>query len=103
MTNVIVVHAGESPPEQWTASLFLAGPTPRTVDVHSWRPEGLAQIRAPWNQPGSLGGCGPEPRDEVWPEYDHQRTWELYWGARCDVVLFWIPRGPGMPALTTND
>ncbi|WP_436496495.1 hypothetical protein [Actinokineospora sp. HUAS TT18] len=45
----------------------------------------------------------PEPRDGVWPDYEHQRTWELHWGDRADVVLFWIPRGPGMPALTTND
>jgi 8-oxo-dGTP pyrophosphatase MutT (NUDIX family) len=103
MKNVIVVHAGESPPKQWTASLFLAGPTPRTPEVISWRPAALEEIERGWNRPGSLVVFVPEPRDEVWPEYDHQRTWELYWGDRCDVVLFWIPRGPAMPGLTTND
>lgn len=101
--NVIVVHAGEEPPPRWTASLFLAGPTPRTADVASWRPAALAAIERHWAWPGPLVVFLPEPRGQVWPEYEDQRTWELHWGDRCDVVLFWIPRGPGMPALTTND
>lgn len=103
MADVIVVHAGEQPPLRWTASLFLAGPTPRTPEVASWRPQALAAIGRHWAGPGPLVVFLPEPRDEVWPEYVHQRTWELHWGDRSDVVLFWIPRGPGMPALTTND
>ena len=103
MENVIVVHAGEEPPDRWTASLFLAGPTPRTPDVASWRPAALAEVVSRWAGPGPLVVFVPEPSDAVWPEYDHQRTWELRWGDRADVVLFWIPRGPGMPALTTND
>jgi len=100
---VIVVHAGEEPPSRWTASLFLAGPTPRTADVVSWRPSALAAIDRHWAGNGPLVVFLPEPRDAVWPEYENQRTWELRWGDRADVVLFWIPRGPGMPALTTND
>lgn len=101
--NVAVVHAGEEPPDRWAASLFLAGPTPRTPEVASWRPEALTEIVRRWAGPGVLVVFLPEPRGAVWPEYDHQRTWELYWGDRCDVVMFWIPRGAGMPALTTND
>ncbi|HWM04498.1 MAG TPA: nucleoside 2-deoxyribosyltransferase domain-containing protein, partial [Actinophytocola sp.] len=99
----MVVRAGEEPPDRWAASLFLAGPTPRTPDVASWRPEAMAEIERRWAGPDELVVFLPEPRGAVWPEYEHQRTWELYWGDRCDVVLFWIPRGPGMPALTTND
>jgi hypothetical protein len=101
--NVIVVHSGEAPPERWTASVFLAGPTPRTPEVASWRPEALAELKRGWDGPGPLVVFLPEPRGDARPEYDRQRTWELYWGDRCDVVMFWIPRGPGMPALTTND
>lgn len=101
--TVTVVHAGEEPPPRWTASLFLAGPTPRTADVASWRPAALAELERRWDRPGTLVVFVPEPRGEVWPEYERQRTWELHWGDRSDVVLFWIPRGPQMPALTTND
>ena len=103
MENVRVVHAGEEPPEEWTASVFLAGPTPRSPDVGSWRPEAVAELARRWQEPGRLVVFVPEPRDAVWPEYDDQRTWELYWGDRCDVVMFWIPRTADMLALTTND
>lgn len=102
-SQVIVVHATEQPPDRWTASLFLAGPTPRSAEVASWRPAAVAEIERRWDGPGTLVVFHPEPRDQVWSDYEIQRTWELRWGDRCDVVLFWIPRGPGMPALTTND
>ncbi|CRK56135.1 unknown [Alloactinosynnema sp. L-07] len=103
MSEVVRVHAGEDPPAEWTASLFLAGPTPRSPEVPSWRPAALAEIERTWDRPGKLVVFIPEPRGAVWPVYDDQRTWELHWGDRADVVLFWIARGPGMPALTTND
>ncbi|WP_285499359.1 nucleoside 2-deoxyribosyltransferase domain-containing protein [Actinokineospora sp. NBRC 105648] len=100
---MIVVHAGTEPPARWDASLFLAGPTPRSAEVASWRPAALAEIGERWTGPGTLVVFVPEPAGGVWPDYTDQRTWELRWGDRCDVVLFWIPRGPGLPALTTND
>jgi 8-oxo-dGTP pyrophosphatase MutT (NUDIX family) len=103
-SRVVVVHAGEQPPRSWTASLFLAGPTPRSADVASWRPEAMTFVARAWRGAGTLVVFLPEPRDgERWPGYEHQRTWELYWGDRADAVLFWIPRAPRMPALTTND
>lgn len=84
--------------------MFLAGPTPRSADVRSWRPAALELLRDRWQGPGTLVVFSPEPASgAAWPVYDHQRTWELRWGDRADEVLFWIPRGPGMPALTTND
>ncbi|WP_026424085.1 nucleoside 2-deoxyribosyltransferase domain-containing protein [Actinokineospora inagensis] len=101
--TVFVVHAGEDPPAEWSASVFLAGPTPRSPDVPSWRPAALAEIEARWSGPGVLVVFVPEPATGVWPDYAHQRTWELRWGDRADVVLFWIPRSAVMPALTTND
>lgn len=102
--QVVVVHASEDPPDEWDASIFLAGPTPRSSERTSWRPAAIELLRTGWHQPGRLVVFVPEPRESgAWPEYDAQRTWELYWGDRCDVVLFWIPRGPGMIGLTTND
>jgi ADP-ribose pyrophosphatase YjhB (NUDIX family) len=102
--GLTVVYAGEAPPEEWEASLFLAGPTPRSPEVGSWRPGALGEIAAQWGSRGDLVVFVPEPRDgAVWPEYDGNRRWELFWGDRVDTVLFWIPRGPGMEGLTTND
>lgn len=102
--NVLLVHAGEEPPEGYDASIFLCGPTPRTEDVDSWRPKAIAEIINQWRGDGDLVVFVPEPRTgDRWPDYDDNRTWELHWGDRADVVLFWIPRGPGMPGHTTND
>lgn len=103
ISEVVTVHSGEEPPGQWTASLFLAGPTPRSDEVASWRPEALAGIRRRWNQPGRLVVFVPEPRDGTrWPDYDANRAWELRWGDRADVVLFWMARDMRtMPALTS--
>ncbi|WP_236787992.1 nucleoside 2-deoxyribosyltransferase domain-containing protein [Amycolatopsis sp. GM8] len=103
-SNVILVHAGEEPPEGYEASIFLCGPTPRTEDVDGWRPKAIAEITSQWRVEGDLVVFVPEPRNgERWPDYDDNRTWELRWGDRADVVLFWIPRGPGLPGHTTND
>lgn len=102
--DVVLVHAGEEPPDVYDASMFLCGPTPRTSEVDSWRPEAIAKISSRWRGAGRLVVFVPEPRSgERWPSYDINRTWELYWGDRADVVLVWIPRGPGMPGYTTND
>lgn len=102
--NVILVYAGEQPPPSYVASIFLCGPTPRSDDVSSWRPDAIAELRARWDGCGELVVFVPEPRDGgPWPDYAANRAWELHWGDRADIVLFWIPRGPGMPGYTTND
>lgn len=104
MSEVVHVYAGEAPPEEWNASIFLCGPTPRTADVPSWRPEARQLLDSAWTGPGRLVVFIPEARDGApRSNYDDQRTWELYWGDRVDVVMFWIPRGPAMRGLTTND
>lgn len=85
-------------PEQ--DSIFLAGPTPRRVDVKSWRPEALELL-------DKLGFRGivlvPERRD--WQNWDYltQVEWEWKGLNTCDLVVFWIPRElVTMPAFTTN-
>lgn len=103
-SNVVLVYAGESPPDEYQASIFLCGPTPRTADVSSWRPDAIDDITSRWNGGGDLVVFVPEPRNGTrWPDYDTNRTWELFWGDRADVDLFWIPRRPGMEGRTTND
>lgn len=92
-----VVHALEP----LGKSIFLAGPTPRSPDVPSWRPEAIEKL-------ASLGFTGevycPESRD--WgrhDSYDNQVWWELEALEKSTVVVFWIPRELAtMPAFTTN-
>lgn len=100
--SVIVVYANEQPPDAWEASLFIAGPMPRTTDVPSWRPAALKAIEAAWTGPGELIVFVPEPRDGKPLTYDHH-TWEDCWLAIVDVIVFWVPREMRhLPGLTTN-
>lgn len=82
-------------------SIFLAGPTPRSKDVQSWRPEAVSIL-------GQMGFDGsvliPERRDRsIKIEYQDQVEWEDEGLAKCTVVAFWVPRElTTMPAFTTN-
>jgi hypothetical protein len=83
-------------------SLFLAGPTPRSADVQSWRPEALDLL-------GQLHFKGtvliPERRDWTTKfEYNEQVEWEWQGLENCDAIVFWIPRNlkTGVFGLTTN-
>ncbi|MEU8132811.1 NUDIX hydrolase [Streptodolium elevatio] len=102
---VTVVHASDEPPASWDASVFLAGPSPRSADVASWRPAAVELIRRQWVGPGELVVFVPEPADgRPWADYDDQRLWELRWLGVADQVVFWVPRDLAtLPGLTTND
>jgi 8-oxo-dGTP pyrophosphatase MutT (NUDIX family) len=103
-----LVYAQEPLPQQATSSIFLAGPTPRSLSVPSWRPLAIALLE-------SAGYDGtvfiPEPRGGAWQDYMGQIAWESDALNRSDSILFWIPRDltpdeygyPRMGALTTND
>jgi Nucleoside 2-deoxyribosyltransferase like len=100
--RVTVVYANEQPPDAWNASVFIAGPMPRTTDVPSWRPAALKAVEAAWHESGELVVFVPEPRDGVPLRYDHH-AWEDSWLAVVDVILFWVPREmQDLPGLTTN-
>ena len=82
-------------------SIFLAGPTPRSPNVKSWRVEMLQQLE----KRGFTGTVFvPEPEDGEWStDYIDQVDWELYHLAISTVILFWVPRDlETMPAFTTN-
>ncbi|MCA9677894.1 MAG: hypothetical protein KC464_22915, partial [Myxococcales bacterium] len=91
----------EALPDAVTKSIFLAGPTPRSVEVASWRPAALALLAA-------RGYDGvvfvPEPRYQRWSRsYVDQVDWELDALASADCVVFWIPRDlDELPGFTTN-
>jgi len=95
-----VVYAQEDFPQSYSKSIFLAGPTPRSTDVQSWRPEVIKLLEG-------LGYDGvvfvPEQRSGPFEHYDNQVKWEHQALNKADCILFWIPRDlETMPAFTTN-
>lgn len=87
-------------------SIFLAGPTPRKIEVKSWRDEVCKKLE-------ELGFDGvvyvPEYSTHgKFEDYDvqshtNQVEWERTALLNASVILFWIPREiPDMPAFTTN-
>lgn len=96
-----VIYTSELPPDEFTSAIFLAGPTPRSMEVPSWRPECLKLLE----ERGYDGVVFvPEPRDgEKFKDYDNQVDWESMGLKMADAILFWVPRDlDTMPAFTTN-
>jgi hypothetical protein len=95
-----IIFAGEAL-ELQGPSIFLAGPTPRSSEVPSWRPEAIDLLR-------ELGFTGtvliPERQDwTIKFSYADQVEWECAGLESCSVIAFWVPRQlPAMPGFTTN-
>ncbi|TDD33013.1 NUDIX hydrolase [Actinomadura sp. KC06] len=103
VADLEVVYAREEPPARWEAAVFLAGPTPRSPDVASWRPEAVAALRERWRGPGLLVVFVPEHRHGVHDDYVGQVEWEERCLHLSDEVVFYVPRDLAtMPAFTTN-
>jgi hypothetical protein len=82
-------------------SIFLAGPTPRSKTVKSWRPEAL-QILNGLNYDGQVIVPEPQAPQENF-DYNTQVEWENLGTESCNKLVFWIPRKiDTMPAFTTN-
>lgn len=83
-------------------SIFLAGPTPRSDDVKSWRPLAIRLLEQN-NYDGIV--YSPEHPDgqEAWLKLPYPAEWEHQAIRSCGILLFWVPRFmDNMPALTTN-
>ena len=86
-------------------SIFLAGPTPRTKDIKSWRPLAIkilkklkfdGDIYIPESKSGMYG-------KDLKLDFKYIFDWELEHLSRADAICFWIPRELNtMPAFTTN-
>lgn len=85
-----------------TKSIFLAGPTPRSEQTSSWRPDAIEILRDQLGFEGTV--FVPEAKDgKPHNEYDHQVTWEWEALNQASIVVFWVPRQLAvMPAFTTN-
>ena len=96
-----IIYAGESAPQTYSKSIFLAGPTPRDELTLSWRPAMNEALK-------KAGYDGvvfvPEPRDRRFKcNYHDQVEWERQHLEMSDRIVFWVPRNlENMPAFTTN-
>jgi len=82
-------------------SIFLAGPTPRSKDVETWRKEAL-EILESLNFQG-LVYVPEDENDERRKDYVDQADWEREALYNSTIIVFWVPRfQPDMPAFTTN-
>jgi hypothetical protein len=82
-------------------SLFLAGPTPRSSNVISWRIQALKLLE----ELGYKGNVSVPERTNWSIQFDYcdQADWEEFALDRCKTIIFWVPRQfPDMKALTTN-
>ena len=82
-------------------SVFLAGPTPRTDQVVSWRIQAL-QILRRTDFPGAV--LIPERQDWLSSfDYIDQVEWEFTCLEAATVIAFWVPRDlVSLPGFTTN-
>lgn len=88
-------------PDKEVPWLFLAGPTPRSDDVPSWR----KQEALPYLHMRDFQGTVivPEPLAAPFKGGERQYAWEKSMMDHAHCILFWIPRDMAtMPALTTN-
>lgn len=104
-----LVHTFEPMPTRVVRSIFLAGPTPRTAEARSWRPEALAALeRHRFSGTVFVPEMRAGPFDEA--RYDECVAWEDEALRRADCICFWVPRDltpdvdgkPRFAGLTTN-
>lgn len=67
-----IVYAQETPPKSFTRAIFLAGPTPRSADTQSWRPEAVRLLQESGYD--SIVFV-PEPRNGKWETERSNEAW----------------------------
>lgn len=96
------IYTGEATPKSLKKSIFLAGPTPRSPNVKSWRPEAL-KILEQTGYDGVVFVPEFRERGNYQEHYDDYINWEHDGLNMADCILFWVPRKlKTMPAFTTN-
>ena len=82
-------------------SIFLAGPTPRSEDIVSWRKEAIRILK----ENGFDGVVYVPEYKSMKPrsDYEDQVLWEREGLTNATAIVFWVPRKtPGMEGYTTN-
>lgn len=83
-------------------SCFLAGPTPRSSDVSSWRNEAIS-LFSKYGFSDTL--YVPEFREKPYYDVDtgiKEMKWDQEALESSTIVMFWIPRSSDMLGLSTN-
>ena len=95
-----IIYAGEKFNNS-KFSIFLAGPTPRSKNVKSWRPSFVEALK---DNGFKSSIFIPENKVLGSPyDFDKQIPWEVKGLNKANLIVFWIPRNlKTMPAFTTN-
>lgn len=99
-----IIYYQNDIPGKCPKSIFLAGPTPRSDEVKSWRPEALAILENLYFD-GYVIVPEYDPKNSVkkFISYEAMVEWELKGLDKVNVISFWVPRDlKTMPAFTTN-
>jgi hypothetical protein len=96
--NIVYAQEDFAPTSQ---SIFLAGPTPRSDNVKSWRPAAI-EILEQLSFTGQV--FVPECRDgRFHGSYLDQVEWEFKGLETCGVICLWMPRDMAtLPGFTSN-
>lgn len=85
---------------KWPKSVMLCGPTSRSIDIKSWRPDAIEFFEKAGFD-GTL--LIPEHKTGEIIDYDEQIEWEHTCLLHAECVMFWIPRNlENMPGYSTN-
>ena len=97
----MVINYSDQEVSKEEKSIFLAGPTPRSKDVESWREEACKILeKNGFDGVVYIPECSNHKPKE---DYVEQAQWEREALSNAKVIVFWIPRKlPEMPGLTTN-
>ena len=97
----MIINYSNEEVKQGEKSIFLAGPTPRSNKVVSWRKQAIKYL-----EELNYDGIVYIPEYSTWEtrgNYEDQVMWERNALTSAKVILFWIPREiPDMIGLTTN-
>lgn len=109
--NMNLIHATEmiTASNVSGSSVFLAGPTPRSKEVQTWRKAAISCFKS-----NGFTGTLLIPESRTWEHratYDDQIEWETIGLTVASCIMFWVPRDLSldsegklkMPAFTTND
>jgi hypothetical protein len=86
---MIVVYTQETPPDSFTSSIFLAGPSPRERAHPNWRAEAIQILERLGYQGVVFAPVWRDVNDAGPFDYDSQIDWERKWCDTLRRVLSW--------------
>ena len=105
-----IIYYYDEPPESFSKSIFLAGPSPRRKDTSSWRPEALRILEEKGYDGIVFVPEGPPKKGSSKYNPELSEAWEHKMIDMSDIMLFWVPRDltivgyreTKFPGFTTN-